>query len=216
MKVLIIGATGLVGSELVKHFSHSSEVQTITTLARRKLDPTLDHDKIAEISLPDLSPAKLNELTVEADVAICALGTTIKVAGSKENFRFVDLELVKSFGELVKRNHIKSLFVISAMGAKADSSIFYNRVKGEAEEALLFQDHSSLYLIRPSLLIGDRKEERKGEKFGISVVKCLEPFLPQSLNRMLGTKVSALVAFISKAIKDPQSGVHTIEAKDII
>ncbi|WP_144548181.1 oxidoreductase [Bacillus sp. X1(2014)] len=158
---LILGATGLVGNELVKILIQQQNYEKIHLLVRR---PIARHDPSCEVHVVDFE--KLDtyiELFQVTDV-FCCLGTTIKKAKSKEAFRKVDYEYPVEAAKIAKRSEVEKFLIITAMGSNAKSSIFYNRVKGEVEESLDNLSLPSVHIFRPSLLLGDRKEFRFGEK----------------------------------------------------
>jgi uncharacterized protein YbjT (DUF2867 family) len=171
MKALIVGATGLIGKQVLEILRNDPEIESVTSLNRKKdeTEGKVSHKKIDFDNLNQL------DFTQQFDIAFCCLGTTIKIAKTKENFKKVDYQYVVDFAELAKENGVKSFSVISAMGANAKSSIFYNKVKGEMEEALQKVGIKGLLVLRPSLLLGDRKESRFGEKVGEVVMWLLKP-----------------------------------------
>jgi uncharacterized protein YbjT (DUF2867 family) len=122
--------------------------------------------------------ARLEEESLPAaEDAFCCLGTTIKKAGSQEAFRAVDHDAVLAFARAAKRAGVRRFLVVTALGADARSSVFYNRVKGEAEQALQALGFESLVILRPSLLLGDRAESRPGERAAIVASRVLGPLL---------------------------------------
>jgi len=160
---LIIGATGAVGSILLKRLYQDTDIKTVYVIARRPISGL--PDKCQQLIFSDLRPNDLTSLEIpDIDVAFCCLGTTIANAGSQHKFRAVDYELVLAFGQLAAFNEIPSLHVISAIGANSSAMSFYSRVKGEAEDALSTLAIKELWLYRPSLLINaQRSDFRLGE-----------------------------------------------------
>jgi hypothetical protein len=160
--------------------------------------------------LPNMNALEIESLKIQADIYICSLGTTLKVARTKENFKRVDFELVVSFAKLAKTDKAKALFVISALGANKNSLIFYNQVKGEMEYAVSQLQIPSLYILRPGLLIGHRKETRLLESIGVKFYHCLKslPFFSQNLE--WGTPVEIIVNYINGKIFSLEPGHHII------
>lgn len=158
----ILGASGLVGGHLLDLLSEKKEYSQIKVINRRSLD--LTDDKIEEIIIEDFDELEHHIDTVKADDYFCCLGTTIKKAGSKDKFKKVDFDFVVNIAAVAKENHAQSFSVISAMGAKAGSMIFYNQVKGEMEDAVKAIKNNRTYIFRPSLIAGERNEERAGEQ----------------------------------------------------
>lgn len=177
--VLIAGASGLVGREVLNGLLADDTVTTIHSLGRREL--SLTHPKLIQHRL-DFSKA-LPALPSVSE-AFIALGTTIKVAGSQEAFRAVDFDAVVAVAKAAKAAGAKRLGVVSAMGASKTSPIFYNRVKGEMEEALSSLGFETLVIARPSFLAGDREALgqplRSGEKLALNVSRWLSPLIPSN------------------------------------
>lgn len=174
MKLLIVGATGLVGSSVLKLALNSPEVSSVVAPSRRALPP---HPKLFA-PVVDFEHLPENEDWWKVDAVICALGTTIKTAGSKEAFARVDLDYPLRVAEIAKQNGVPVFIFNSAIGADSSSKFFYNRIKGEAEDRLSRLGFTSLVLVRPGLIGGDRKEFRLGEAIGKVVTQILHPVLP--------------------------------------
>jgi len=166
---VVFGATGLVGKELINALLENNDFESITAVVRKQL--VLTNPKLKQIKLPDFS--KLMDLRdrLKAGVFFCCVGTTIKTAGSKEEFARVDLEIPKNIARLAEALSITSLVAISSIGADANSSNFYLRTKGEMEKAVREIYHGNLKFVRPSLLMGNRDEFRFGEKVSVAFMK---------------------------------------------
>lgn len=158
-RVLLTGATGLVGSHLLRLLIDDARVDEIIAPTRRPL-PAMR--KVVNLVEDDLTDA-LRPLNDALDIVFCCLGTTRKQAGSKEAFLHVDYTLVVDSALTGLRLGAKHMLVVSAHGASRRSPFFYSRVKGEMENALRHQGWPRLTLIRPSLLLGDRDRKRSGE-----------------------------------------------------
>lgn len=158
-RVLITGATGLVGGHLLRLLINEPRITAIAAPTRRPLQgfPGVEnpHD-------PQLSDA-LALVSEPVDTVFCCLGTTRREAGSKEAFVHADFTLVVDTALTGLRLGAKRMLVVSSMGANARSPFFYNRVKGEMENALIAQDWPSLTIVRPSMLLGDREKQRVSE-----------------------------------------------------
>lgn len=203
---LVAGATGLVGAEVVKQLLAGGSAQ-IWCLGRRAPDFTsanlhfIQHDFKGQVRWPAQKPV--------APVAICTLGTTIKKAGSQAAFREVDFDFVQNFATEGLALGARSLHVVTAHGASARSGIFYNRVKGEIEAQLMSMGLPSLHIYRPSLLIGDRKEHRAGEKVASVVTSVLSPlFKLPGLSSLQPTPADRLAAYIIKTSASAVQGNH--------
>lgn len=176
--VLIAGASGLVGREVLQGLLADDSVAAVHSLGRRELQlqhPKLIQHRVEFKALPALP---------SVGEAFVALGTTIRVAGSQEAFRAVDFHAVLAVAKAAKAAGATRLGVVSAMGADPRSRIFYNRVKGEMEEALSALGFDTLVIARPSFLVGDREAlgqpERGGEKLALRVSSWLAPLIPDN------------------------------------
>ncbi|BBR57262.1 MULTISPECIES: NAD(P)H-binding protein [unclassified Klebsiella] len=158
--VLITGATGLVGGHLLNLLRRASQVESIVAPTRH---PLVDVFGIENPHHPDLSAA-LAQIDSPIDTVFCCLGTTIRDAGSKAAFTHVDYDLVLETAQTGLRLGAKQMLVVSAMGANAHSPFFYNRVKGEMESALIEQGWPRLTIVRPSMLLGERRAPRLNER----------------------------------------------------
>ncbi|PJZ66302.1 oxidoreductase [Leptospira wolffii] len=169
---IVAGATGLVGGELLQELLIDPTWSKVYVLVRRPLE--WSHPKLETILIDwDRFPA----LPAGITDAFCCLGTTISQAGSKENFRKVDYEYAVSYAKAAKNAGADSFHIVTALGSDPHSLIFYNRVKGEAEAEIRKIGFSSLGIFRPSLLDGDRKEFRLGEKIGQVLAILINPLL---------------------------------------
>jgi uncharacterized protein YbjT (DUF2867 family) len=167
---LIAGATGLVGNHLLELLLADAAYSKVVILVRNPI--AVDHPKLIQIQV-DYDQLESLSLPVDVNHAFCALGTTIKTAGSQDAFRKVDHDYVVNLGKFCEKNGVRKFLVVSAMGANSSSGIFYNRVKGEMEVAIRQLSIPSVAIFRPSLLMGNRKEFRSGEKFAQTVMGAL-------------------------------------------
>lgn len=175
-KVLLAGATGLVGGLILQALLADQTVSEVHALSRRPLSvrhPKLQFHVVDFSHLPALP---------QVDEVYLALGTTMKVAGNQAAFRAVDLEANLAVAKAAFASGALRLGVVSAAGANAKSSMFYNRVKGELEDALKAMGLNALVIARPSLLLdyrnGLQQPPRIGEQIAIPIAKLLAPLLP--------------------------------------
>lgn len=186
--VLLAGATGLVGREILQGLLADDSVKAVHALGRRALDrqhPKLTAHVVDFAALPPLPPV---------DEAYLALGTTIKVAGSEAAFRAVDFDANLAVARAAITAGGRRVGLVSAMGADARSRIFYSRVKGELEDALARLNFEALVIARPSMLIGDRESlgqpERTGEKVAMHVGALLGPLIPANYRPIAASNVA--------------------------
>ena len=173
-KALIAGATGAIGSVLLKLLNDSDQCSEIHCIGRREPATSGEKLKAQFVSYDELDQLDLQQ---SIDDVFCAIGTTIKKAGSVDSFKKVDRDYVYQVGELAQRLNAETCSVVSAFGANARSSNFYNQTKGEAEELLQSLGLSSLRIFRPSMLHGDRDEFRLKEAVGFVVLTIMAPLL---------------------------------------
>lgn len=175
---ILAGATGLVGREILAALLAEPSVAEVHTLGRRA--PAVRHPRLfAHIVDFEALPA-----LPAADDVYLALGTTIKLAGSQAAFRAVDHDATLAVAEAALAAGAKRFGLVSAMGADASSKVFYNRVKGEVEQALIRMPLDALVIARPSLLVGDRaalaQAPRPGEQWGIALIRTLGWLVPEN------------------------------------
>ena len=177
MKLLLAGATGLVGRHVLELALADARVEAVVAPVRR---PLLDHPKLLA---PTVDFERLPEDAAwwRADAAICALGTTMRAAGSKDAFRRVDHGYALAVARLAKQHGTPAFVLNSAMGADPSSRFFYNRVKGELERDLATLGFRSLTVVRPGLIGGKRDETRPAEQVAALVLGVLNPILPRGL-----------------------------------
>jgi uncharacterized protein YbjT (DUF2867 family) len=160
---LIIGSTGLIGSHLLELLLASNDYEKVITFVRSASE--IKHPKITQ-HIVDFDKIETYKDLVQGDDFFCAIGSTIKTAGSKEAFRKVDFEYPSQFAALAAQNKVKQFLVISSLGADVNSGNFYLKTKGEMEEFLKNSSFESVSVVQPSLLLGDRTEFRMAEKVG--------------------------------------------------
>lgn len=195
LRAVVAGGTGLVGNSLLKELSGSSEFKEILVLVRRAGAITLPAKAIEKAV--DYHALATSLAGVNATHWYCALGTTIKKAGSREAFAKVDRDYVIEFAKAAKANGCKSFNIVTALGADPKSKIFYNKVKGESEEALRAIGFESLNIFRPSLLDGERSESRPGERVGIRVARALSFLIPKEYRAIRGEQVARAMLGVS-------------------
>ncbi|MCG7578002.1 MULTISPECIES: NAD(P)H-binding protein [unclassified Halomonas] len=184
---IVLGATGAIGQHLVTQLSRRNEVKSVIVITRRELDVAREFPHaIASKLQPALLDferleAEVAELLPAGAVAFVALGTTKKQAGSKEAFRRVDHGLVLAFARACKTAEVSRLGVVTAHGANARSSVFYNRVKGEVEQDIQALGLPCVFFARPSLLLGRPEDGRLAETWASALLAPASRWLPRSV-----------------------------------
>jgi len=206
---LVVGSTGLVGELLVKELVSSSSFDLVFAIVRKKHFNT--KKKLKEIVFDFNNPKSFQ--TLEAvDHVFCCLGTTIKKAGSKESFRYVDFDLPLSFANWAEETQADTFSTVTALGADSSSKIFYNKVKGELENRLKEFNIPTIQIFQPSLILGKRKEFRIGELIGKAVFKCINPFLFGLLKKYRGIEAVLIARGMVSYLKNCSGGVNVIES----
>jgi uncharacterized protein YbjT (DUF2867 family) len=209
MKLLLAGATGLVGRHVLRLALADARVSTVVALARKPLPahptliaPFIDFDALA----PDATWWR-------ADAVICALGTTMKVAGSQEAFRRVDVDYPLIVARLARAAGTPAYVLNSAAGADPASRFFYNRVKGELERELATLGFASLTQVRPGLIGGERESVRAGEAALAAVLRVLAPVLPA---RWRINPAERIAQALLEAALAARPGVHIVTSDKLI
>jgi uncharacterized protein YbjT (DUF2867 family) len=212
---VVAGATGLTGRALVAQLRVDPRYAKIIALTRkagsvatdaRVEECVVDFDALATSRTLPASPV---------DHAFCCLGTTIKVAGSQAAFRKVDLDAVLAFARAAKGSGARHLSVISALGASANSGVFYNRVKGEMEQAVAQLGFVSVHLLQPSLLLGERSELRAGERAGILAANVIAPLLLGPARKYRPIHVDVVARAMRVGAAQSQPGLRVSESDQI-
>ena len=207
--LLVAGASGLVGREVARLAAEDNRWQPLNLLVRRDVPaPPGARTLTVDFSRLPALPA--------TGSAVCALGTTISLAGSQEAFRAVDFDAVIAFARAARKAGVKRFAAVSALGADRRSATFYNRVKGEAEEALEAIGFDSLILARPSLLAGDRESlaqaPRRGEQWALRLFKPVAGLIPAAWRPIEAATVArALLA----ALQAGGPGRRVIESAEL-
>jgi uncharacterized protein YbjT (DUF2867 family) len=209
-KALIVGATGLIGGYCLQTLLDDPNYSEVIALARTPLLKTHRKLKTVVTKFDNLEHELSN---IHADDVYCCLGTTIKKAGSQEAFKKIDFALVVKVAELMRKQGAEQFLIVSSLGADKDSKVFYSRVKGEMESALQELGYPCLRIIRPSLLLGTRKEFRLGEKIAAILTPVLKPLLFSSLKKYRPVEAEKVARFMVKvAHEEPILGVHVYES----
>jgi uncharacterized protein YbjT (DUF2867 family) len=213
MIATLIGSTGLTGSFLVQRLLADSAITNVISISRKPLK--ISNAKLTEVLVSDLAQVPSMETKIRGELYFCCLGTTIKTAGSQENFEKVDHAAIVAFAKIAKAHDAKSFTLVSAMGANASSMFFYNRVKGRTEDDIKALGLRSLIIFKPALLVGPRREFRLAEKIATKMLVPLSRLLPARIRKSLITEVETLATRMLAEGKAAPGGVHVIPAKDI-
>ena len=204
-RILLVGGTGLVGGLLAERLCGEGEVE-IHALLRRpadRRDPAWHEHVAPPVEWPGIAEG------IAAEVAVSALGTTMRAAGSRAAFRAVDFDMVVDIARAARAGGTRRMIVISSVGADAGSKNFYLRVKGEMEQALEGLGFDRLDIVRPGLLRGSRGAERRlGERLGILVSPVVNLFLRGRLDRFRAVDAARVAAAVAALIQCEGPGTH--------
>ncbi len=209
---LVVGASGLTGRHLLTFLLNDPDYQKIFIFSRQPL-PVKNEKLVQKITAFDQGTVDKNLFTVH-DV-FCCLGTTIKKAGSQQTFREVDLTLVMHLAQMASHQGAKNFLYVSTLGADPVSKIFYLKTKGETEIELMKLKFHSLHFFRPSLLIGNRKEFRFGEKIALILSKLFFFLYVWPLKKYQPIKAKHLAQAMWQAAKKDMAGVFIYESDKI-
>jgi len=202
---LVAGSTGLIGNQLLELLLSDSYYDKVIAISRKPL--VLNHNKLENVVM-NIEQLK-DHSQLSADDIFCCLGSTMKQAGSREAFRKVDFDFPLELGMLLKSNGAQQYLLVSALGSNKNSSIFYNQVKGEVEEALANLNYNCLQIFRPSLLTGPRVEKRTGEDIAKFIYKYFGFLIPLKYKSIESIKVARAMLTLAK---ENRSGIFFHES----
>lgn len=213
-KALILGATGLVGGECLSLMLEDDFFTSVTAITRKPIG--IHHSKLTNI-VSDFNDVKYVFQHQEFDVVFSVIGSTIKKAGSQKKFKEIDFDIPYRVASICKECGVKTHILVSALGADADSTIFYNKVKGELENAILSLEFDRCIILRPSLLLGDRKENRFGEKVAQVLFENLKFVFVGPLKKYAGVQASLVAKAMISLSKSQKKKLNLIlENKEIL
>ena len=209
---IIIGSTGLTGYHLLRKLISSDVYDKVICFVRNT--SKLSHPKLTQYIVDFDKPESYQDL-IEGNDMFCCLGTTIKHAGSQEAFEKVDLHYPLQFAKAAVIKGVKQFSIISSIGANPQSNNFYLRTKGKCEEGLRTLSFQSTSIFRPSLLIGNRKEFRLGEKIGEFIMRGLSIFLIGKLRKYRPVKSKDVADAMFQIAQKNTVGFHVYESNEI-
>lgn len=207
MTICISGASGLVGNEILIQSLNDPRTEKVLVLARSPLG--FGHAKMQVVLVPFDQLDQL-EVAEKIDIAFCALGTTLKKAGSKKRQQEIDRDYVISFGRFCKKAGVEKIGIVSSIGANEKSSNFYLRTKGEMEQGVRQLEIPLTVFIRPSFLIGPRKEKRFSEKIIQGLLFIINPLLVGKAKKYRGIHASKVARKLIEITLSDAKGVHCI------
>jgi uncharacterized protein YbjT (DUF2867 family) len=207
LTAILAGATGLVGGECLRQLLEDARYRRVVVVTRRDVGAAAQHDKVRQVVV-EFEHLGEKRARLRGDHVFCALGTTIRKAGSQQRFRQVDYEYPLRLAQLTLRNGARHFSLVSALGASRSSPFFYSRVKGETEQGLREMGWPSASILRPSVIAGERAESRPLERLGEHLLR----LAPATWRPVSARDIAA--AMIAAAQREAP-GVTTIESRDI-
>ena len=197
MTATLVGATGLIGSYLLKELLNEPYFDTVRILIRRPIDIT--HPKLEKKIVDFNDSDSLLVAVSNSDVLFCAIGSTMKkVKGDKEAYRKIDFDIPVKLARFCKMTGCEHFILVSSAGANSKSDNFYQRLKAETDEAVKSVGLQTIHIMRPSLLLGERKEFRLGENIGKAVMTSLSFLIPAKYKAIQGKDVAKVMLALSK------------------
>lgn len=207
LTALVAGASGLVGGEILRRLVASDAYDRVVVLTRRDLGGDARGSKVRQV-IVDFARLDAVRAQLRADHVFCALGTTIRKAGSQARFREVDCGYPLALARTARDQGARHFSIVSALGASRSSPFFYSRVKGEVEEGLRAMGWPSLAIFRPSVIAGERGEPRPLERLGEHLLR----LAPATWRPVPASDIAAAMVAVAQ---DSPSGVTIVESRDI-
>jgi uncharacterized protein YbjT (DUF2867 family) len=212
MTVLLLGASGLIGSHCLKVLLQDDRFEKVIALVRKPLNVT--DPKLVQV-IVDFDKLDNYAAEIKADAILSTLGTTLRKAGSSVKFTKVDYEYQLKVAEIAKRNGAKTFILLSSIGADKKSMVLYSKVKGEVEDAISKLGYGKVIILRPSILLGERTESRPGEAIGQWVAKQLSFVFSGPLAKYKGIAADTVAHAMINAVQKPLTGVSIVENLEI-
>jgi uncharacterized protein YbjT (DUF2867 family) len=207
---IIFGATGLIGSHLLSELINDKNFSEVRMVVRKKIDPPHPKVKIQIISFYDIREVK--PIMIGVDVAFCALGSTKKKTSNRAHYSQIDFEMPAYIAFYCYYYKCPQFFMVSAMGADLQIDNFYFNIKQQAEGITKRQKIYSIHYMRPSLLLGIRKEFRLGELIAQILIQPFNFLLPKNWRAIRAKTVAKAMHQLSKL---DMAGIHTHYYKDM-
>jgi uncharacterized protein YbjT (DUF2867 family) len=209
---LLLGSTGLIGGYVLQLLLADEAFEKVISFVRKPLE--IKHPKL-EQQVVDFDNPQSYEHLVKGDVIFCCLGTTIKTAGSQSAFKKVDYEYPLHFAKAAKQNGVSHYLIISSIGATTNTSNFYLRTKGEVEQELKKLNVESLSILRPSMLLGDRKEFRLGESIGKVIMNMFSFLFIGPFKKYKAIHAMKVAKTMVKRSKSANKGTQVIQSDEM-
>jgi len=211
--ILLIGASGLIGSELVQLLLRDDKIKTVKVFVRKSL--AITDQKLREI-LVDFEHLEDFKHEFQGDALFCCIGTTRKKTPDLEAYKAIDYGIVLAAATLARSNQVPQVHLVSAIGANISSNIFYNRLKGEIEKDLLKLDFPTIVIYQPAMLIGKRNESRPAEFIAQKLMPFFDVFLLGKAQKYHSIEAKKVAESMLDNLHKPQKGASVFQYDKMI
>ena len=212
MQAVLFGGTGLTGNHILNLLNNDSDFKSILVVSRKKI--TYSSNKISNKVINFSEPIEIESCIKKDTIVFSCIGTTqAQVKGNKKKYKEIDFDITLNIANSCKKLNAKKFLFISSGGAKSSNSNFYLKLKGEIEDAVIKTNNNSLFILKPSLLIGKRKNSRFIESIGQIIMPLFSYLLPQSIKAV---KASTLAKCMLELSKSELNGINIIKNKKIL
>lgn len=208
---VVFGASGLTGKFITEHLIADKHYEQVKLFVRKEFN--INHGKVRQVVFNPENILSISE-EITGDHLFCCIGTTIKKAGSRDVFFNTDHDLVEKIAKVASSNKIKSFVVISSIGASDNSRNFYLNTKGKMEESIRTFTFDNLSIVRPSMLLGIRRERRPLEEIGKMLAKVISPLFIGSLKKYKAIHASTVAKAMINLAKRPK-GIYIVESDEL-
>jgi uncharacterized protein YbjT (DUF2867 family) len=211
--VLLIGASGLIGSELVQLLIRDDKIKTVKVFVRKTL--AITDQKLREI-LVDFEHLEDFKHEFQGDALFCCIGTTRKKTPDLAAYKAIDYGIVLAVANLARSNQVPQVHLVSAIGAAVSSKIFYNRLKGEIEKDLLKLDFPTIVIYQPAMLIGKRNESRPAEFIAQKLMPFFDVFLLGKAQKYHSIEAKKVAESMLDNLHKPKKGATVLKYQKMI
>lgn len=211
-KALVFGGTGLTGSELIQQLNQDDQYHEVVMFVRK--EAKINMAKVREVVI-DFDHLEKYVSFIQGDDLFICLGSTIAKAGSKEAFFKIDHDYVVQAAQIAASAGVKRAAVITAAGSNAKSLFFYPKVKGLVEAKLMKLGFDSLFILRPSLLLGPRREFRRGERLAVKFSEWMPGIYTGPFHKYRPVHASVVARAMIQLMRTEDKGSHIYESEDI-
>jgi uncharacterized protein YbjT (DUF2867 family) len=209
---LLFGASGLTGNQLMHRLLSSDAYSKVKIFVRKRMD--IQHSKLEQV-MTDFDHLSSVKDQITGDEIFLCLGTTMAKAGSKEAFFNVDYTYTMEAARFAADNGVKRAMLISSLGADPNSMIYYSKVKGQVEKDMGKLPFESVVIIRPSLLLGEREEQRLGEKIGSRVINAVSGLMVGPWRKYKGIAADRVADAMIRIAQNPTTGISIVESDQL-